>query len=586
MFKRAEIPKLDGRPAREGFEYSGGFFWVRGEDLFRRDWRGIDRNPWGVESSPGTLFPVDAGGMIFPENPIGTVEETDLYREPDIDRAEREFDAISANWPVSPGVFSFIRKHHSKPGEPIRTIEGADIHKVEREFHKQFEVNREFPKIKTRHLAYVILPVAGNGAWKKNLDQLIPHLPLFNGRKRIAILTPGGIDSIALDPPEVVQQYVRGHNCEFTFRRNNPAKREAEVWQELFEPLKTDSPNEAIFFAHAKGVTRDASNPAHRWAAVLYHACLDHWPVAEQLLSQFPICGPMKHVGQNYHRTPSKWQYLGSFYWLRSSEFFRRDWTRLDNTWAGVETMPGLHYRVEEGGMIFPSRPVSDMGIYLASYWDAIEEQFQAWSREKVKPASCPSLLSMLNSGTYSTDKNTTHTYGQFYDREFSRFVNTPACRLSEADQLIFRLPHRPVRLLEVGVQKGGSLQLWRDYFQQGEVIGVDVSLQNLQSGGDWRGIAIHHADGYDQAFSGKIGELDIAIDDGPHTLASQIRFIELYLPKIRPNGMLVIEDVQDPQHFERLKQAVPVDQRERIRCFDFRSIKGRWDDLLFVVDC
>lgn len=92
--------------------------------------------------------------------------------------------------------------------------------------------------------------------------------------------------------------------------------------------------------------------------------------------------------------------------------------------------------------------------------------------------------------------------------------------------------------------------------------------------------------DAYSQDFINKLGEVrfDMVLDDGPHSLASQVAFIKLYLPLLAENGILIIEDVQSMNWIERLKEAVPEDKRHRINVYDLRAKKGRYDDIVFTV--
>lgn len=56
----------------------------------------------------------------------------------------------------------------------------------------------------------------------------------------------------------------------------------------------------------------------------------------------------------------------------------------------------------------------------------------------------------------YDTDK------GEGYLRVYERFF--------------YPLKNAKVNLLEVGVYKGGSLLLWRDYFPNGNIVGIDIN--------------------------------------------------------------------------------------------------------------
>ncbi|TIN50291.1 MAG: class I SAM-dependent methyltransferase, partial [Mesorhizobium sp.] len=49
---------------------------------------------------------------------------------------------------------------------------------------------------------------------------------------------------------------------------------------------------------------------------------------------------------------------------------------------------------------------------------------------------------------------------------------------LSTYDHIFSEYRDRPVRILEVGVQNGGSLEIWQKYFPNAEIIvGCDVNL-------------------------------------------------------------------------------------------------------------
>ena len=65
-------------------------------------------------------------------------------------------------------------------------------------------------------------------------------------------------------------------------------------------------------------------------------------------------------------------------------------------------------------------------------------------------------------------------------------------------------------------------------------------------------------------------------LDDGPHTLESQKKFIELYLPMLTDNGIFVIEDIQDIKHIKELTEVTPEEYRNYIKVYDLRENKGK----------
>jgi hypothetical protein len=173
-----------------------------------------------------------------------------------------------------------------------------------------------------------------------------------------------------------------------------------------------------------------------------------------------------------------------------------------------------------------------------------------------------------LNTVDYiGTDKNTTHAYVEhFYEEAFKKYQD------------------KNISLLEIGINSGGSLYLWGKYFYNGNILGIDIE-DNIKE--KWKVLNnVKHLikDAYDLNTIKDLPKFDIIIDDGPHTLESQIWFIENYLTKMMPNGLLVIEDIQDIAHIEVLKQHTPKEYLSNAKSIDLRSYKNRYDDILYVI--
>jgi cephalosporin hydroxylase len=115
--------------------------------------------------------------------------------------------------------------------------------------------------------------------------------------------------------------------------------------------------------------------------------------------------------------------------------------------------------------------------------------------------------------------------------------------------------------LLEVGIARGGSIQAWADYFKNANIFGVDFYPYLLQMGINFNDprITTFWEDAYTEAIINKLKHLkfDIVIDDGPHTLESQKKFIELYSPLINSGGYIVIEDIASIESARELHKII-----------------------------
>ena len=108
------------------------------------------------------------------------------------------------------------------------------------------------------------------------------------------------------------------------------------------------------------------------------------------------------------------------------------------------------------------------------------------------------------------------------------------------------RFRDREVHVLEIGVNKGGSLQMWKRYFGPlAQIHGVDIKEKCKQYEEDR--IRIWVGDQGDRGFlrelRSALPRIDVVIDDGGHTMTQQIATFEELFPAVSPNGVYVCED-------------------------------------------
>ncbi len=105
---------------------------------------------------------------------------------------------------------------------------------------------------------------------------------------------------------------------------------------------------------------------------------------------------------------------------------------------------------------------------------------------------------------------------------------------------------NRVAKVLEIGIFGGSSLYMWRDYFPNATIHGIDVSAVDLDKSDR---IETHVGDQGDrlhlQTVLEKTGtDFDIIVDDGGHTMFQQQTSLGFLFPHVRPGGFYIVEDL------------------------------------------
>ena len=139
--------------------------------------------------------------------------------------------------------------------------------------------------------------------------------------------------------------------------------------------------------------------------------------------------------------------------------------------------------------------------------------------------------ISQLENYFYKNKKNLIHKwdhYFEIYDRHFKKYKD------------------KDIVLLEVGVSRGGSLQMWSDYFGKGsKFFGIDIDPRCKEFENENTKIFIGSQS--DRKFldyvKDNIPPVDILIDDGGHYMNQQIILFEELFGYIKKNGVYLCED-------------------------------------------
>ncbi len=106
-----------------------------------------------------------------------------------------------------------------------------------------------------------------------------------------------------------------------------------------------------------------------------------------------------------------------------------------------------------------------------------------------------------------------------------------------------------PVSLLEVGIQNGGSIEIWSRYFQNAEIlVGCDIDplCGNLRFADSRIHVVVGDANSpaAQETIHSLCGTYDLIIDDGSHRSSDIIKTFCLYFPKLKEGGVFVVEDL------------------------------------------
>lgn len=115
-------------------------------------------------------------------------------------------------------------------------------------------------------------------------------------------------------------------------------------------------------------------------------------------------------------------------------------------------------------------------------------------------------------------------------------------------DTLFGSLRNNPISMLEIGVQNGGSLETWSNFFKYGKsFIGCDINPKCSLLKYDNPRISIvvgdANASSSVRAIRAISPDLDIVIDDGSHKSDDVLMSFINYFPLVKPGGVYVVED-------------------------------------------
>ena len=168
-------------------------------------------------------------------------------------------------------------------------------------------------------------------------------------------------------------------------------------------------------------------------------------------------------------------------------------------------------------------------GFEPSPYFSIDEHRVTSAEEAQVIAASASSPLAEIAYGHEGRTVDKWTHYLDIYDRHFAQYRG------------------KPVKMLEIGVFKGGSLDIWRKYFGPAATIfGVDINPEcaNFVDAPNQVRIGSQADAQFLTDVVKEMGGVDIILDDGSHIAPHQRASFRALFPLLNSDGIYAIEDV------------------------------------------
>lgn len=111
-------------------------------------------------------------------------------------------------------------------------------------------------------------------------------------------------------------------------------------------------------------------------------------------------------------------------------------------------------------------------------------------------------------------------------------------------------LRDRPIRMSEIGVDRGGSMQMWRRYLHpESVIVGIDINPKTRQFDNPSQHLHVRIGAQQDTAFLHAVvdefGPFDVILDDGSHMTSHMVDTFRYLFPNgLASGGIYIVEDI------------------------------------------
>jgi hypothetical protein len=122
------------------------------------------------------------------------------------------------------------------------------------------------------------------------------------------------------------------------------------------------------------------------------------------------------------------------------------------------------------------------------------------------------------------TDKALFHNFCEIYDNVLQNYRDDE------------------IRFLEIGIQNGYSIRMWKEYFSKSEIVGGDIDDKSFLDDDRIKTYIVNQEN--PNELLSIPGLFDIIIDDGGHTMLQQQITLSTMFNRLKSGGIFIIEDL------------------------------------------
>lgn len=113
-------------------------------------------------------------------------------------------------------------------------------------------------------------------------------------------------------------------------------------------------------------------------------------------------------------------------------------------------------------------------------------------------------------------------------------------------ENILSKYKDQEITFVEIGIENGGSLFIWKKFFPKAKIIGIDLNheCKKFEKDGFIIEIGDQNSIKFWEYFFNKYNSVDVILDDGGHTNSQQINTVVCCIPHIKDGGVLITEDV------------------------------------------